>query len=85
MNWLHTQTDAHFPPPVPPELEWKAARGEAEAHAFSTSAGWMRCACRAKVWNVLLVPGDELPRNEECAAIAAGRVPESELAAMAGY
>jgi hypothetical protein len=72
------------PPSHPTDVSWRRVPGEEEAHAFSNGAGWMRCVCRAKRWSVLLVPDDQATRNEECAAILAGDVSESELAAMDG-
>ena len=59
--------------PVPPSISWQVRPGDTVAHAYSTSAGWMRSVCRAERWTVALDPAPaDLERCNSCAILVDG-------------
>lgn len=63
------------------DVTWWQHPSEARAHAFVATAGWMRSACHALNWTVLLRRAtDRAWRCPDCiAALAEGTVPEPAM------
>lgn len=69
---------------APSQVDWLARRGSTETHAFG-GPGWMRSVCRREQWTAALrdaAEGDT--RCDECVALMAGAIPESELRLLDG-